>query len=172
MKNNNSNISVVIPVYNNADFLSELIRRLINILDEICKEFELIFVDDGSSDNSLKILYDFQKRFVQIRVIKLLKNYGQSNAIAAGLEFAKYDIMAIMDADLQDKPEDIPKLLERMLLEKSEMAIAQWKINEGCYHESIFSKIFYFASEYLTRIHQPPCTGIFRLITRDAFDKA
>jgi len=172
MKDLGFEISVIIPVFNNEESLAELINRLDTVLKKHCTKYEMIFVDDGSSDGSYTKLFSSHKTFNKIRIIKLLKNYGQSNAIAAGLEYSFYDFMVIMDADLQDKPEDIPLLIDKMLSEKKEMVIAQWKNGNRCYKEKFFSSMFYLASEYLTTIHQPPCTGIFRMITRKAYEKA
>lgn len=108
-------ISVVIPVYNEQDSLENLYARLFPVLDQLNRPFEVIFTNDGSRDNSESILNDFFKRRPQnIRVIHFNANFGQHLAIMAGLERARGDIIVTMDADLQNPPENIPKLIAKI----------------------------------------------------------
>src|SRR5204863_7778101 len=107
-----SRISVVIPVYNEEPNLPELVSRLLAALDELDRPSEIILVDDGSRDGSVEIL----KRFAadhpaRIRVIELSHNYGQHQAILAGFSFATGDVVVTLDADLQNPPEEISKLI-------------------------------------------------------------
>lgn len=108
-------LSVVIPVYNEQESLEKLYERLIAALDSIGKSFEVILVNDGSKDRSSEILQRLhQRRPQQIRVIEFNRNYGQHMAIMAGLEHTHGDIIVTMDADLQNYPEDIPRLLAKV----------------------------------------------------------
>lgn len=106
-------VTVVIPVFNEEQNLPALRERLLPVMQELGKRFEIIFIDDGSRDNSLKILHDFA-RTEQIKVIELAKNYGQHAAIMAGFAVCQGDIVITMDADLQNPPEEIPNLLRTM----------------------------------------------------------
>lgn len=106
-------LSIVVPVYNEADNLELLYTRLTNVLDKMAKSYEIIFIDDGSRDNTESILDDLHhKRPEQIRVVHFNSNFGQHMAIMAGFERVRGDIVITLDADLQNPPEEIPKLVE------------------------------------------------------------
>ncbi len=105
-------LSVVIPVYNEEDCLSDLFKRLYPALDALQRSFEVIFIDDGSRDRSVAMLREvFQKRPVETRVVILRGNFGQHAAIMAGFERARGEFVITLDADLQNPPEEIAKLL-------------------------------------------------------------
>jgi undecaprenyl-phosphate 4-deoxy-4-formamido-L-arabinose transferase len=105
-------ISVVIPVHNEQECLEELYHRLTDVLDKQGKNYEIILTNDGSTDRSSEILHDLHKRRPhQIRVIEFNGNFGQHMAIMAGFERVRGDIVITMDADLQNPPEEIPKLV-------------------------------------------------------------
>ncbi|MEK7223211.1 MAG: glycosyltransferase [Pseudomonadota bacterium] len=105
-------LSVVIPVYNEQENLPALFQRLTATLDKLGKPFEILFTNDGSRDNSLVLLRDFhQQRPKQVRVIDFNGNFGQHMAIMAAFERARGEVIVTLDADLQNPPEEIPKLL-------------------------------------------------------------
>lgn len=111
----NPYISVVIPVYNEAGNLEKLYERLTAVMDKLGKTYEIIFTNDGSKDSSIKILEDFYKRRPEIiRVIDFKRNFGQHMAVMAGFEQSKGDIVVTLDSDLQNPPEEIPKLIALM----------------------------------------------------------
>ena len=108
-------LSVIIPVYNEEDSLALLFERLFLTLQQVKTSFEIIFVNDGSSDSSGYILKRFFHQYPQhVRIIEFIHNYGQHMAIMAGLEHAQGAVMITMDADLQNYPEDIPVLLSKI----------------------------------------------------------
>jgi undecaprenyl-phosphate 4-deoxy-4-formamido-L-arabinose transferase len=108
-------ISVVIPVHNEQEVLEELYTRLTSALDKIGKPYEIILTNDGSTDNSARMLRDLHKRRPQqIRVIEFNGNFGQHMAIMAGFERVRGQIVITMDADLQNPPEEISKLVDAM----------------------------------------------------------
>jgi len=107
-------ISVVIPVFNEEENIPVLYDKLKRVLESMGKDYEIIFVDDGSTDRTLEILESIQKADGHVIVLSLRRNFGQTAAFAAGFDFARGDIIITMDADLQNDPEDIPKLLEFM----------------------------------------------------------
>lgn len=107
-------ISVVIPVKDENDNLKQLFRELVDNLQVLDKSYELIFIDDGSSDGSKKILRDLAKDDNTVKVIYFRRNYGQTAAMQAGFDHAQGDVIIAMDADLQNDPADIPKLLEKI----------------------------------------------------------
>ncbi|MFZ3056967.1 MAG: glycosyltransferase, partial [Smithella sp.] len=109
----NVQVAVVIPVYNEEENLPELMRRLMPVMQGMNKTFEIILIDDGSHDDSLEILKSFTKD-EHVKVVELTRNYGQHSAIMAGFSVVQADIVVTMDADLQNPPEEIPKLVKVM----------------------------------------------------------
>jgi dolichol-phosphate mannosyltransferase len=107
-------ISIVIPVYNEQDSIKPLIAELREVLNGLDKSYEIIFVDDGSRDRSFAILQQVASHDPQIRVIRFRRNAGQTAAFDAGFRAAQGDIVVTMDADLQNDPHDIPRLLKKM----------------------------------------------------------
>jgi glycosyltransferase involved in cell wall biosynthesis len=107
-------LSVIIPVYNEEENVTPLTTELMEVLNNLNKSFEVIFVDDGSTDRSLAILKELQKKFRDIRIIKFRRNCGQTAGFDAGISAARGEVIVTMDADLQNDPHDIPKLLEKI----------------------------------------------------------
>jgi len=107
-------ISVVIPVFNEEKSIPELYYELKLVLDNLEKPYDIIFVDDASTDNSFDLMEDIRARDESVKIIKFRKNFGQSSAILAGFDHADGDVIITMDADLQNDPKDIPKLLEKI----------------------------------------------------------
>ncbi|MCR4290405.1 MAG: glycosyltransferase [Candidatus Scalindua sp.] len=106
-------LSVVIPIFNEEDNISELSGRLKKVMTEMGHTYEIIFIDDGSMDNSLNILKQFQAVTSGITIIEFNRNYGQHAAIFAGFERSSGEIVITLDADLQNPPEEIPKLVSK-----------------------------------------------------------
>ncbi len=104
-------ISVVVPVYNEEENLPILIPRITEVLNPLGKTYEMIFVDDGSTDRSRQLLKEMVSRYPQIRVLGFKRNCGETAAGAAGLKEAKGEIVITIDADLQNDPKDIPTML-------------------------------------------------------------
>lgn len=107
-------VSVVIPVFNEEDNLIELRTRLVKTLEGLGRPFEVILVDDGSSDKSLDLLKEFTSEDNRIRVVEFNRNYGQHAAVFAGFAKARGEAIVTLDADLQNPPEEIPKLLAKI----------------------------------------------------------
>jgi undecaprenyl-phosphate 4-deoxy-4-formamido-L-arabinose transferase len=108
-------ISIVIPVYNESANLPLLFERLTAVVDKMGRKTEIVFTDDGSKDNSLALLKSFvEKRPDIVRVVEFDRNYGQHMAVMAGFETARGEIIVTLDADLQNPPEEIPKLVAEM----------------------------------------------------------
>jgi len=108
----NMQVAVVIPVYNEEENLPTLMQRLMPVMQSLGKSFEIIFIDDGSHDQSLEILKGFTQ--TQVKVVELTRNYGQHAAIMAGFSITHADIVITMDADLQNPPEEITNLVKVM----------------------------------------------------------
>jgi undecaprenyl-phosphate 4-deoxy-4-formamido-L-arabinose transferase len=105
-------VSIVVPVYNEAANLPLLWARLRPILRDSTREWEIVFVDDGSTDDSLEILREYSQEDPRVRVVELARNFGQHSALLAGFRNSCGDVVVTLDADLQNPPEEIPRLLE------------------------------------------------------------
>ena len=105
---------MVVPFYNEEANVEELYRRLKKVLDRLKRTYELIFIDDGSTDKTPEILQKIYEKDEQVKIIRLRKNFGQTAALQAGFDFAQGEIIISMDGDLQHDPEDIPLFLAKM----------------------------------------------------------
>ena len=109
-----SSISVVIPVYNSAEILPDLICGLSTVLDTLADVCEVILVNDGSSDGSWEVINKLSAQYPRVHGINMMRNYGQHNALLCGIRAAQYEVVVTMDDDLQHPPEEIPKLLAKL----------------------------------------------------------
>jgi glycosyltransferase involved in cell wall biosynthesis len=107
-------VSVVVPLYNEHASLQDLYQRLSQTLVTMADQYEIIFVDDGSTDDSIKLLKEFHAINPAAHYIRFRRNFGKSAALAAGFQRARYDIIATLDADLQDLPEELPNLIAKL----------------------------------------------------------
>ncbi|PKL51867.1 MAG: glycosyltransferase [Nitrospira bacterium HGW-Nitrospira-1] len=117
-------ISIVIPLFNEEENVRELHRSLKPVMDSLGDEYEIIFIDDGSADNTLPLLQEIQAADDTVIVLSLRRNFGQTAAFAAGFDYSRGDIIVTMDGDLQNDPKDIPKLLELM---KDNDLVSGWR---------------------------------------------
>ncbi len=117
-------LSIVIPLYNEEENVHILYEKLKGVLDPLKKDYEILFVDDGSTDRTLSILEEIQAKDKSVLVLSLRRNFGQTAAFAAGFDFARGDVIVTMDGDLQNDPADIPKLLE---LIKEHDLVSGWR---------------------------------------------
>jgi undecaprenyl-phosphate 4-deoxy-4-formamido-L-arabinose transferase len=130
-------ISVVIPVYNEEANLRELGERLIHTLTAMGRPFEIIFVDDGSTDRSWQVLSDLNREHpIHIRALQFHRNFGQHQAIFAGFQAARGQVMVTLDADLQNPPEEIPRLVAK--LEEGYDSVGGWRENR---QDSLFRRL-------------------------------
>jgi len=153
-------ISVVIPLYNEADSLVELFTWIKRVLKEKGFSFEVLFVNDGSTDNSWEIIESLAKEHEEVRAIRFQRNYGKSPALYCGFERAKGDVVVTMDADLQDSPEEIPELY-RMIKEDGYDLVSGWKKKryDGTFSKNIPSKIYNATARRVTglKLHDMNC---------------
>jgi glycosyltransferase involved in cell wall biosynthesis len=117
-------VSIVIPVYEEEESLPHLYKSIKEVMDALKRKYEIVFVDDGSKDGTLRVLESYQKNDPTVVVVSFRRNFGQTAAMAAGFEYAQGDIIVTMDADLQNDPTDIPKLLEKM---KGHDVVSGWR---------------------------------------------
>ena len=132
-------ISVVVPVYNEEENLSVLIPQIAEVLKPLEKTYEMIFVDDGSKDHSRRLLKEMVLQYPQIRILGFKKNCGETAAGAAGIKEARGGIIITIDADLQNDPKDIPKMLD--YLKEYDMVTGWRQKREDSWVKRITSKI-------------------------------
>ncbi|OGP95047.1 MAG: glycosyl transferase [Deltaproteobacteria bacterium RBG_16_47_11] len=151
-------ISVVAPVYNEEENLPVLIPKLKKVLEGLGCSCEMIFVDDGSSDGSLRILRDVASRYPSLRVLRFRENRGLSTALVAGMREARGEKIITLDSDLQNDPADIPKLLE--YLDRYDMATGWRQRREDSWLKKISSKIGNTVRNWLSgeNIQDSACT--------------
>lgn len=125
----NHTLSIIIPIYNEEDNITPLIDRVYEGLTDFALPWELILVDDGSSDNSMERMeQERERRGNHIQVLELQRNYGQTAAMQAGIDHAKGTLLATLDGDLQNDPADIPRMVEKLLDEKLDL-LTGWRKN-------------------------------------------
>ncbi|MCX7761315.1 MAG: glycosyltransferase family 2 protein [Candidatus Kryptonium sp.] len=154
----NPDISIVIPLYNEAESLPELYAQIKEVVKRNRYKYEIIFVDDGSTDGSLDVLKKLRQNDKNVKIISFRRNYGKSAALAVGFEHAKGDVVITMDADLQDDPHEIPNLLKK--LDEGFDLVSGWKKKRyDPITKTIPSRFFNFVVSTLTgiKIHDFNC---------------
>lgn len=159
-------VSVVIPVYNNSDSIEELADRLSNTLVDCTTQHEIVFVNDGSTDDSMEILRKVAKRLPAVKVICLSKNYGQHPAICAGFEHARGAAIVLMDADLQDSPEDITSLIDKLRDTEADIVYTVKNFDIKKPTSRITSTIYHRVFSRIVSTKVPENIGTFRIFNR------
>ena len=166
----NKRISFVIPVYDEEGNLPELYKRLINVLEnELQTTYEIIFVDDGSKDSSWKIIEELHKQNENVKGIKFSRNFGHHIAITAGMDYSRGNSVILMDADLQDQPEEIPKLFKKFQ-EGFDVVFGIRKEKQHSFLKRKTSKIFIWLMNKIVNSDVPINSNIFRVMNRKVVD--
>src|SRR5258707_603427 len=164
-------LSIAIPLHNEESILAELVTRCIAVLDGISGgPHELLFVDDGSTDRTLSILEEFAHHDARIIVLSLSRNFGHQAALTAALDHVTGDATVVMDGDLQDTPEVIPRMAERYL-EGYDVVYAQRTGRKEAWLLRLCYFIFYRMMAMLSDTHRPLDSGDFGLMSRRAVEQ-
>jgi glycosyltransferase involved in cell wall biosynthesis len=141
------NLSLLIPLLNEEESINELYSWIISVMKSNNYSYEIIFIDDGSSDKSWSIIEELSVKNPNVKGVKFMTNYGKSQALHAGFARAKGDIVITMDADLQDNPEEIPELLEMITIQNFDL-VSGWKKKryDSVVAKNLPSKIFNWAA--------------------------
>ena len=162
--------SIIAPIYNEKDTLPELHRRVTEVMVSTGEPWELILVDDGSSDGSMDIIHELSKKDKHVRPVIFARNFGHQVAVTAGLDFSRGDAVIVIDADLQDPPELILEMAKKWK-DGNEVVFAVRAEREG---ESWFklwtASLFYRIISRITDVKIPLDTGDFRLMDRKVVD--
>lgn len=169
MRNNNPYITIVTPVYKCEAGLIELYKRLKDVLTPMASDFEIIMVNDNSPDNSWNVIQRLVTLDTRVRGLNLSRNFGQHHAITAGLDYAQGDWVVVMDCDLQDQPEEIPKLYKKAQegydvvfgrrVQRQDRKIKKWS-----------SKLFYKVLDYFTETKSDTTIANFSICSKKVVD--
>lgn len=159
------NYSVIVPIYNEEESVLDLHQRIKQVMDGTSQAYEIIFIDDGSTDKSFEII----KNLAPLKIIRFRKNFGQTAALDAGIKASRGEILITLDGDGQNPPEEIPKLLEK--LKEGYDVVSGWRYPR---HDPFLKKLFSKGAEYLRsflikdNIHDSGCT--LKIYKRECFE--
>ena len=163
-------LSIVSPAYNEAENLDELFSRVLNATRDLNLEIEFVYINDGSSDNTIDIINKQCEKDNRITVVDLSRNFGKEIALTAGLDHASGDAVIVIDSDLQDPPELIPKLVKEWLNGYDVVNAKRIKRKGENFLKKVTSYIYYRLLFRLSNIDIPMDTGDFRLLNRNALN--
>ena len=158
-------ISIVIPVYNEKENISELYNRITSAAEQWGDDYEVVVVDDGSSDSSLQQLAMIHWQDPRWKVLSFSRNFGHQAAVSAGLFYSRGDVVALMDADLQDPPEELPRFLEKWREGYQVVYAIRTQRKEGLLKRACY-KLFYRLLRRLASIDIPVDAGDFCVMDR------
>jgi dolichol-phosphate mannosyltransferase len=162
--------SLIIPIYNEEETIPELYRRVSDVMDSLDDTVELILINDGSRDRSLKLMRELQERDARVCYISFARNFGHQAAVTAGLNFARGQVIVVLDADLQDPPELIPKMIESWQAGYHVVYAQRTKRKKESWFKRLTAYVFYRLLRRLADVDIPADTGDFCLMDRQVVD--
>ena len=169
LHNQKTALSVVIPVYNSAEIFPELYRRLCNVLKDDVDSFEIIAVLDGCTDNSYEVIYKSSLQDKRVKIIEFSRNFGHQSSVAAGLEHAEGEMVVIMDDDLEDPPEILPKFISKFKEDFDVVYGIRRRRKTSFLHRTAYF-LFYRILGKLADIKIPYDSGDFCIMRRNVVD--
>ncbi len=164
-------LTILVPVHNESDVLDTLYLHLSRVIRQLTVSVELLFVDDGSVDSSLKILQRYKRIDPRVGILSLSRRFGKELAVSAGIKYANGDALIIMDADLQDPPECIPDMVQAWLKGGYDVvAMRRQCRSSDSWQKRLSARFFYRFLNAISDIDIPENVGDFRLITRTVID--
>ncbi len=163
-------LSIVIPIYNEEGLINDLVDRTVAALEKFTTDYEIIFVDDGSRDKSLKNLLLHQDKNSKIKVLALSGNFGHQAAFTAGLEYSTGDLVGMMDGDLQDPPELFEEMYRKIIEEGYDIISGKRSGRKGKNSRNLYTFLFHLLFRNVTAIQNMENTGNFSLMRREAVD--
>ena len=161
-------ISVVIPLLNESNLVTRLVEDVFTNLKKTGENFEIVCVDDGSTDSTLQKLLDFRNKNKELKVVSLSRNFGLQPALTAGLEFAKGDFVIMMDGDFQDPPDLIPVLYKKIMETESDIITAVREQRNEKIGRRIYTNIFHRIFSSITEGQQVAKAGNFCILNKKA----
>jgi len=162
--------SLIIPIYNEEETIPELYRRVSDVMDSLDDSVELILINDGSRDRSLNLMRELQERDARVCYISFARNFGHQAAVTAGLNFARGQVIVVLDADLQDPPELIPKMIESWQAGYHVVYAQRTKRKKESWFKRLTAYVFYRLLRRLADVDIPADTGDFCLMDRQVVD--
>lgn len=162
--------SLIIPIYNEEETIPELYRRVSVVMDSLDDSVELILINDGSRDRSLNLMRELQERDARVCYISFARNFGHQAAVTAGLNFARGQVIVVLDADLQDPPELIPKMIESWQAGYHVVYAQRTKRKKESWFKRLTAYVFYRLLRQLADVDIPADTGDFCLMDRQVVD--
>src|SRR5262245_55042738 len=169
MQANSQLISLVVPIYNEEELVDLLHRRITNTMDSLGRSWEVVYVDDGSRDQSLDLLLARKANDPRVTVVELSRNWGHQPALTSGLSVARGDAVVLMDGDLQDSPEVIPEMIAAWD-KGAKVVVAERRSRREQGVRKVLFPLFYKLLGYLSDFPIPLNAGIFGLLDRQATD--
>jgi dolichol-phosphate mannosyltransferase len=163
-------LSLVVPIYNEEQLLDELVKRTIPAVESFIENYEIIFVDDGSTDGSLDKLISLRKANRHIRILCLSRNFGHQAAFTAGLAYARGDLVAMMDGDLQDPPELLADMYHKIREEGFDIINGRKTARKGSSRRNFYSFLFHMIFKQVSDMENIENAGNFSMMTRDAVE--
>lgn len=161
-------LSLVIPIFNEENLIDELVKRTILALDSFINDYEVIFVDDGSTDLSLNKILEWQKKNRKIKVLSLSKNFGHQAAYTAGLEHTKGDLVAMMDGDLQDPPELLSEMYRKIKEENFDIVSGKKSGRKGSTGRNLYALLFHLLFKHIGDVKNMENSGNYSMMKREA----
>lgn len=163
-------LSLVIPILNEENLIEELARRTVDSIKSFTEDYEIIFVDDGSTDGSLAKVLSLQAKDKRIKALSLSKNFGHQAAYTAGLEHARGDVVAMMDGDLQDPPELLPDMYRMITLEGYDIVSGKKTGRRGRKSKTVWFRLFHLLFKKMGEIENMENAGNYSMMRREAVD--
>jgi dolichol-phosphate mannosyltransferase len=160
-------ISIVIPIFNEEETIGELYNRLYAAIPKVTEDFEVLFIDDGSSDTSLLLLIDLNRKDKRFKTVQLSKNFGHQPAYSAGLSVAKGDYVVMMDGDLQDPPELIGKMYDKLKENNLDIVFAKRESKKETFVRSILMRGFHSIFKRVLKSEEADNVGNFSIFTKN-----
>lgn len=156
-------LDIIVPCFNEEKNINIFIQKLLEVIKKININYEIIFVDDGSHDKTWELITNLSKKNQNIKGIKLSRNFGHQSALKAGIDYATGDYIFSLDADLQDPPELLISMLDKIVNEKLNIVYAQRSKNQETIFKKYFSYFFYFFFNKICKINILPQVSDFRI---------
>jgi polyisoprenyl-phosphate glycosyltransferase len=163
-------LSLVIPVYNEERIIDELLKRTIPALESITSDYEIIVVDDGSTDGSIDKLLHIRSSNEKVKILSLSKNFGHQAAYTAGLEYSNGKIVAMMDGDLQDPPELLPDMYRMIVSGEYDIVSGKKSARKGSSGRKMYAWLFHLFFKHIGEIKNMENSGNYSMMCREAVD--
>jgi glycosyltransferase involved in cell wall biosynthesis len=163
-------LSIVVPAFNEMEVLCAFHQRLSGMIDKLPLEAEVVYVNDGSSDETLKVMESLRESDSRVAILDLSRNFGKEIAISAGLDHAMGDAVVVIDADLQDPPELIPEMVMQWQAGYDNVYAKRIARDGETFVKKVTARAFYKVIQRISRVKIPQDTGDFRLLSRRAVD--